>query len=210
MSPPPFRVAPTGPWSGTRRSTTYPPVEMEPSSATPATGSAGSAPVPGVVAPSAVSSAPVATRETGAATVRPIGATRPPLPPGPRLPYDPYGREWRKPPRPAEAAATAPLVADGGGVPAPPGPGPASPGVLPHERPPFLGQVASALPPRAGPFGVRTWLVGRNSTLAAAYWPHVRHAFEAAHPLDAPFIPHSPEEGEPLAAQLGVNVNARV
>jgi len=133
----------------------------------------------------------VVTLATGAPAARPVGTTRPPLPPGLRLPYDPNGREWRKPPRPAGVASAAPADASVGGAPPEPGSGPASyafpvfPAVLTPERPPLLGKVAPCLQPQAVPSAVRSWLVGRNAALVAADWPHVRDVFEAAPPRDA-------------------------
>jgi len=108
-----------------------------------------------------------------------------------RLPYDPTGREWRKPPRPVGAAAAASAGAETAaclGCVAGPGPAPSSsggPAVVPEDRPPLLGQLGSAHPPRPAPPAVRASLAPLGPTVASADWPLVSDVFLPAHPHDA-------------------------
>jgi len=108
-----------------------------------------------------------------------------------RLPYDPNGRECRKPPRPAGAAAAASAGAETAACLAPvvgPGPAPSpsgGPAVVPEERPSLLGQSAPALPPRPAPPAVRAWLAPLGPTVASADWPLVSDVFLPAHSHDA-------------------------
>jgi len=191
-APSAFPAAPAGPWSRSRsRNTTHSPAQMEPSPAEPADGRAEVAPETGVVAPSAAASAPAEPGARRTPVARPVGSTRPSLPPGLRIPYNLKMRERRKPPRPAGAASAAPAVANVCGSPPSPGSGPAGPAVPdipPPDLPSLLGQIASALPARAMPTAVRDWLLRREAALSAVDWPHDRDAFEAAHPRDAPII----------------------
>jgi len=181
---------PTSPWRppwhrGGTRSTTSPSLEMEPSPVSLPAGPVGAPsaasparPPASAAAPGAVP-APAVEATQGSAGNGPTLPVRPPVLPGLRLPLDPNGREWRKPPRPAGAATTA----SAGGkvatslVPAASA-GPASslgggPAVVPEERPPLLGQAASALPPRPAPPAVRAWLAPLGATAATADWPLV-------------------------------------
>ena len=129
--------------------------------------------------------ASVASSGTGSVTVMPATPgpaghlpavpARPAEPPGMRLPYDPNGREWRKPPRPAGLVAAARV---GGGDAAPPGPVPGSdlassligsPAVVPVESRLTLGQDALALPPRPVAPAVREWLALLGAAVATAH-----------------------------------------
>jgi len=134
-----------------------------PSAASPVRPGAVRAEIPPVVplaSPSAADTAsgamlaPAAPVTPGPTRARPPVPARPTLPPGLRLPYDANGREWRRPPRQAGAAAA---TSGGAGSAAPPaasgGPGttPAQagvPAVASADRPPLLGQAAPALPSR--------------------------------------------------------------
>jgi len=117
--------------------------------------------------------------------------TTPPLPPGLRLPSDPDGREWRKPPRSAGAAAAtsgggesaaSPASAVGSGTtPAQGG----IPAVASADRPPLLGQVTPALPSRQASLAVRSCRALLGPAVVVDYWPLVSDVFRSAHPRDA-------------------------
>jgi len=143
-----------------------------------------------IVAPGAVP-APFTPATPGPTRARPPIAARPLLPPGLQLPYDPNGREWRKPLRPTSAAAATsgeggaatPQASAGGAGPAPaPGGGPA---VVPGDRPPLLGQAAPVLPPRPAPPAFREWLAPLGPVVAAADRPLVSNVFRSSHLQDA-------------------------
>jgi len=170
---------------------------MEPSPATPPAGPIGapsaappSCPSTAAAAPGSASAA-VAPPASGPPGRRPTVPVRPSVPPGMLLPYDSNGRESRKPPRPAGAAATASAGAESAACLAPAaGPGPAAsssggPAVVPEERPPLLGQSAPALPPCPAPPAVRAWLAPLGPAVASADWPLVSDDFLPAHPQDA-------------------------
>jgi len=166
---------------------------MEASLATPPAGPVGasslmpaSCPSTAVAAPGPVSASATSTT-SGPPGRRLAVPVRPPVPPGMRLPYDPNGREWRKPPHPegavavagtaAEAAMSPPLVIAAGPVPVPGG-GSRS---APAELPPLLGQAAAALRPRPVPPAVRAWLAPLGPAIATADWPLVSDVFHLAH-----------------------------
>jgi len=139
----------------------------------------------GVVPSSAAPATPGPTR------ARPPVPARPTLPPGLQLPYDPNGREWRKPPRAAGAAAA---TSGGGGSAASPasavgsGTTPAQggvPAVASADRPPLLGQVTPVLLSRPASLVVRSWLAPLGPAVAADDWPLVSDVFRSAHPQDA-------------------------
>jgi len=170
---------------------------MESSLATPPAGPVGapspappSCPSTAAAAPGSASAAvaPTLSRPSGR---RPTVPVRPSVPPDMRLPYDPNGRECRKPPRPAGAAAAASAGAETAACLAPvvgPGPAPSpsgGPAVVPEERPSLLGQSAPALPPRPAPPAVRAWLAPLGPTVASADWPLVSDVFLPAYPHDA-------------------------
>jgi len=132
----------------------------------------------------------LATPATPRPRARPPVPARPTLPPGLRLPYDPNGREWRRPPRQAGAAAAtsgcvgsaaSPTAAGGsgstpayGGVPA----------VASVDRPPLLGQAAPVLPLQPAAPAVRLWLAPLGPAVAAEDWPLVNDVFRSVHPQD--------------------------
>jgi len=170
---------------------------MKPSPATPPAGpvrapslAPPSSPSTAAAAPGSASAA-VATPASGPPGCRPTVPVRPSLPRGMRLPYDPNGREWRKPLRPAGAAAAASAGAESAACLAPAaGPSPAAsfsggPAVVPEERPPFLRQSAPALPPRLAPPAVRAWLAPLGPAVAFADWPLVSEIFLPARPHEA-------------------------
>jgi len=195
------------------RSATSPSAVMDPSPATPpdSPGGALSAappmrpdadrvevlPAAPLASPSAADTATGAVPSSatpatpGPTRARPPVPTRPTLPPGLRLPYDPNGREWRKPPRSAGSAAA---TSGGGGSAASPasavgsGTTPAqggAPAVASADRPPLLGQVTPVLPSRPAPPAVRSWLAPLGPAVAAEDWPLFSDVFRYAHPQDA-------------------------
>jgi len=170
---------------------------MEPSPATPPAGPVGapspappSCPSTAAAAPGSASAA-VAPPASGPPGRRPTVPVCPSVPPGMRLPYDPNGREWRKPFRPAGAAAAASAGAESAACLAPEaGPGPSAsssgfPAVVPEERLPLFGHSAPALPRRPAPSAVRAWLAPLGTAVASADWLLVSDVFLQAHPHDA-------------------------
>jgi len=133
---------------------------------------------------------PATPATTGPTRARPPVPARPTLPPDLRLPYDPNGREWRKPPRQAGAAAAtsggvgsavSPAAARGSGTtPAQGG----VPAVASAYRPPFLEQAAPVLPLRPASPAVRSWLAPLGPAVAADDWPLVSDVFRSVHPQD--------------------------
>jgi len=134
--------------------------------------------------------APATPATPGPTRAWPPVPARPTLPPGFRLPYDPNGLEWRKPPRQAGAAAAtsggvgpaaSPAAAGGSG------PTPAQggvPAVASVERPPLLGQAAPVLPSRPAAPAVRSWLVPLGPSVAEDDWPLVSDVFRSVYPQD--------------------------
>ena len=152
-------------------------------------------------APQASPSAADAATEAGPAPATPARPrptrARPPVParttwpPGLRLPYNPNGREWRKPPHPAGAAgatsgrggsAAYPASAVGTGTTPAQGGGPA---VASADRPPLLSQATPVLRPGPAPPTFRAWLTPLGPAVAADEWLLVSDIFRSAHPRDA-------------------------
>jgi len=185
---------------------------MEPSAATPPDSpggapSASSPMLPGAVraevppvvplaSPSAADAAsgamlsPPAPATLGPTRTRPPFPARPALPPGLRLPYDPSGRQWQKPPRQARAAAAtsggvgaaAPPAAAGGSNATPAQGG--APVVASADRPPLLGQAAPAHPSRPASAAVRSWLAPLAPAKAEDDWPLISDVSRSVHPQD--------------------------
>jgi len=159
----------------------------------PDTGRAEVRPVAPLASPSAADAAsgavlaPATPATPGPTRARPPVPARPTFPPGLRLPYDPDGREWRKRPRQAGAAAAtsggtgpaaSPAAAGGSGTtPAQGG----VPAVASVERPPLLGQADPVLPLRPASPAVRAWLAPLGPAVAADDWPLVSDVFRSFH-----------------------------
>jgi len=162
----------------------------------PGTDRAEVPPVVPLASPSAADAAsramlsPATPSTPGTTRARPPVSARPTLPPGMRLPYDPNGREWRKPPRQAGAAAAASGGVGSAASPAAAGASGTTPaqGGVPAlalaDRPPLLGQAAPVLPLLPTSPAVRSWLASLGPPVAADDWPLISDVFRSVHSQD--------------------------